>query len=511
MFGTRRAVALSTTALAPISAHVPGATYLMSEGDSNTSTNGPTFNPYSVIYANTTIPAVVTFKDAAIGGSTLANMVSREATDIAYIGSNPNFTNYILSVWDGVNEKTNGTYYPSGAAQFATDLASYVAAMRTGGFLQVIGLTMPNTTYGTQSVTDAWVDAMNVAIRGLYPATFDAIVDLGADPRLGGHNAAANTKYFTDGIHLTNLGQLIAERLYAGAVNKLIQPLPGQPTSLATGTMTSTTAPLTWTAPAYTDASGGGYPYTYLVQYALHSSGSWSTFAHAISNAPAITVTGLTASTSYDFRVYAVSQSGNGTVSSTATASTSSGASDTLDTVNIGSSLALSNGNLTVTNTGGGAWASARTSISKSSGKWYAEIALNVVPSPYTILGVTDTTPNAAAMESNLGAITNSAGITPGGYQAVVGFTSVGGSPWSIAAGNVIGIAFDATNKQAWLAINNVWQGSGNPAGGTNPFWTWTGAYSICPAWCAYTAASQASYQPSGAQSYSPPSGFTAL
>src|ERR1019366_10402873 len=76
MFGTRRAVALSTTALAPISAHVPGATYLMSAGDSNTSTNGPTFNPYSVIYANTTIPAIVTFKDAAIGGSTLANMVS---------------------------------------------------------------------------------------------------------------------------------------------------------------------------------------------------------------------------------------------------------------------------------------------------------------------------------------------------------------------------------------------------------------------------------------------------
>lgn len=68
------------------------------------------------------------------------------------------------------------------------------------------------------------------------------------------------------------------------------------PANLATGTMTSTTAPLTWDA--VTNAV------TYHVQYKETASPTWLDFATEPAT-PSTTVTGLTASTSYDFRVRA--------------------------------------------------------------------------------------------------------------------------------------------------------------------------------------------------------------
>jgi hypothetical protein len=68
------------------------------------------------------------------------------------------------------------------------------------------------------------------------------------------------------------------------------------PANLATGTMTTTTAPLTWDAVA--DAV------SYHVQYKQTSAGTWTDFGTEPVT-PSTTVTGLTASTSYDFRVRA--------------------------------------------------------------------------------------------------------------------------------------------------------------------------------------------------------------
>jgi hypothetical protein len=68
------------------------------------------------------------------------------------------------------------------------------------------------------------------------------------------------------------------------------------PANLATGTMTSTTAPLTWDAVANA--------VDYHVQYKETSSGTWLDWAPDPAGT-STTVTGLTASTSYDFRVRA--------------------------------------------------------------------------------------------------------------------------------------------------------------------------------------------------------------
>jgi hypothetical protein len=103
--------------------------------------------------------------------------------------------------------------------------------------------------------------------------------------------------------------------------------LPGQVISLAAGTPTATTVPLTWSAPIT-----GGTPTDYIVEYGLHSSGIWSTFIDGVGTTLSATVTGLTASTAYDFRVSASNVIGAGTVSATVNATTAaSGATGTAD------------------------------------------------------------------------------------------------------------------------------------------------------------------------------------
>lgn len=95
--------------------------------------------------------------------------------------------------------------------------------------------------------------------------------------------------------------------------------VPGAPTALTLGTATSTTQPLSWTAPA---SDGGSSLTDYVVQWSPAGAGTWTTFVDGVSTATSATVTGLTASTNYDYRVAAVNAIGTSSYSSTATGST---------------------------------------------------------------------------------------------------------------------------------------------------------------------------------------------
>lgn len=97
--------------------------------------------------------------------------------------------------------------------------------------------------------------------------------------------------------------------------NNVSASVPGQVTGLTLGTPTSSTQPLTWSVPA-------GTPTDYIVEYKQTSSGTFLTYADGTSTTPAATVTGLSPSTSYDYRVRATNGAGNGAVSSTVTGST---------------------------------------------------------------------------------------------------------------------------------------------------------------------------------------------
>lgn len=90
---------------------------------------------------------------------------------------------------------------------------------------------------------------------------------------------------------------------------------PDSPTSLS-AIPGDGQAVLTWTAPVN---NGGADITDYLVEYKLSSEPTtWSTFSDGTSVTTSATVTGLTNSSSYDFRVSAVNSVGAGTVSSTA-------------------------------------------------------------------------------------------------------------------------------------------------------------------------------------------------
>ena len=109
-------------------------------------------------------------------------------------------------------------------------------------------------------------------------------------------------------------GTLYAQMPVAAASSDGVAP--GQVTDLAAGTSTATTQPLTWTAP-----TTGDTPFTYTVQYRETGGSTWNTATTGLSSA-SYTVTGLTASTSYDYQVIASNTTGNGTASDIVTNST---------------------------------------------------------------------------------------------------------------------------------------------------------------------------------------------
>ncbi len=86
----------------------------------------------------------------------------------------------------------------------------------------------------------------------------------------------------------------------------------GAPTALA-ATGASGSVSLTWTAPASNGATGIA---DYAVAYKLSSASSWATFSDGVSTTAAATVSGLTAGSSYDFKVQAINAVGYGSYSS---------------------------------------------------------------------------------------------------------------------------------------------------------------------------------------------------
>ena len=82
------------------------------------------------------------------------------------------------------------------------------------------------------------------------------------------------------------------------SITTTLDEVAGQVTGLTVGLPTTTTVPLTWTAPA-------GMVRDYEIQWSPAGAGTWTTFSDGVSTAPATTVTGLSTGTSYDFRARA--------------------------------------------------------------------------------------------------------------------------------------------------------------------------------------------------------------
>jgi prophage DNA circulation protein len=94
-------------------------------------------------------------------------------------------------------------------------------------------------------------------------------------------------------------------------------PVPGQVVGLTVLSTTSSSASLGWSGPA-----SGGSPSSYVVQQSAHGAGVFATVGQTGAVTTAFTVTGLASDTAYDFQVYAVNATGDGSPSAIVTATT---------------------------------------------------------------------------------------------------------------------------------------------------------------------------------------------
>ena len=126
--------------------------------------------------------------------------------------------------------------------------------------------------------------------------------------------------------------------------------------------------------------------------------------------------------------------------------------------------LTLSNGNLTATHDSSDSWASLRSVVGKSSGKWYWEYTMtSSLANEYAVVGVAN---SSQALNNHAGSSTNS-----WGYYQETGqkFYNDSGSSYgnSFTTGDKIGVALNMDTGKIWFSKNGTWQNSGDPAAGT--------------------------------------------
>ncbi len=119
--------------------------------------------------------------------------------------------------------------------------------------------------------------------------------------------------------------------------------------------------------------------------------------------------------------------------------------------------ITLSNNYLTASSTNTGA-KSTRSSIGKSSGKWYFEYNIDY-EDDYMYSGVGLGT---LSVDSVVGFTTSGYSYRSFDGRKYSGPNSAYGN--SYAGGDVIGIALDLDNDKVWFAKNGIWQAGGNPA-----------------------------------------------
>jgi hypothetical protein len=119
----------------------------------------------------------------------------------------------------------------------------------------------------------------------------------------------------------------------------------------------------------------------------------------------------------------------------------------------------LSDGNLTFTSAqGSSAYPAFYSTIAATAGKWYAEFKATTASD--SMIGIGDGIPSGGYLGGSPydyllfsnGNLYNNGSGTSTGYN-------------SVSDDDIIGVAFDLDNNKMYVAINNTWQASGDPAG----------------------------------------------
>jgi len=171
--------------------------------------------------------------------------------------------------------------------------------------------------------------------------------------------------------------------------------------------------------------------------------------------------------------------------------------------------IVLSGSDLIAGRTGSNTYQSVRATLARSGGgKFYAEFLMGAVTPTSIMVGLAKST---ADLNSYCGSGTDSWGYNQNGSTYNVGSQSTGFA--SYAASDVIQIAYDPATGKMWWGKNNTWQGSGDPAAGTNARYAATAGTALFPMCSIFEGGSGQTVRgrfKSSDFTYSPPSGFSA-
>jgi hypothetical protein len=174
-----------------------------------------------------------------------------------------------------------------------------------------------------------------------------------------------------------------------------------------------------------------------------------------------------------------------------------------------GTSIVLSNGNLTATGV-----VSVRANVSATSGKKYYELIwAGAGTGNQTYLGIADS--GGSFLNTNrIGTLSNSFAFNSGGFIFTNSSSSFAGSVPTYTTGDTIAIAVDLDAGNIWFAKNNVWindssGNAGNPSTGAYPRITGIASVTYYPAISPEETHDFTAHFSTSSFTYSPPTGFS--
>lgn len=131
---------------------------------------------------------------------------------------------YVLLIEQGTNDLGRGT-----SAETLYDTASsFVASAKAAGFYVVLNTILPRSDAAWNNSKEGERVRYNNLVR-LNAAGADAINDVAADVGLGDGTNPARSIYYSDGLHLTQAGQVRLIPMITAAVVPLLQRTPRAP------------------------------------------------------------------------------------------------------------------------------------------------------------------------------------------------------------------------------------------------------------------------------------------
>jgi hypothetical protein len=226
------------------------------------------------------------------------------------IAAAPGSTVSAILWFQGEGDASNFVTGPAYAQAVKDVFAGLRAGITGAANVPIIASHLVPETIANQVGSYAEVDAALSSVADIAKTTIIAGVSGQTSDNLH-YNAAqaratGTSMYAARATALANAGQTVA---------------PGQVTGLTAGTSTATSIPFTFTAP-----SSGGSVSDYQMQVSPTGAGTWVDFVDGFGISTSINVTGLTSSTTYDFRIRAnnYGTNPNGAWSSTVTVATAS-------------------------------------------------------------------------------------------------------------------------------------------------------------------------------------------